>query len=91
MRDYPDFVAEDFDFNFGALNLNLVYRWEYRPGSTIYLVWTHSKGQYQERGGSENPDWDRDPLWDNGFDSGFPFRTEPGNTFMAKISYWFSI
>jgi hypothetical protein len=30
-------------------------------------------------------------LWDNGFDAGHPFRTEPGNTLLAKISYWFSI
>jgi hypothetical protein len=90
LRPY-DIDPSQFDFEYGSVNLNLVYRWEYRPGSTLYLVWTHSKGQYQERGGSENPDWDRDPLWDNGFDSGYPFRTEPGNTFMAKISYWFSI
>lgn len=80
-----------YDFEYGAVNLNLVYRWEYRPGSTLYLVWTHNKGQYQERGGPDNPDWDRDPQWNNGFDAGHPFRTEPGNTFMAKISYWFSI
>ena len=80
-----------FDFDYGAVNLNLVYRWEYRPGSTLYLVWTHSKGQYEERGGPENPDWDHQPDWKNGFDAGYPFRTEPGNTIMAKISYWFSI
>jgi hypothetical protein len=90
LRHY-DTDPSQFDFEYGAVNLNLVYRWEYRPGSTLYLVWTHNKGQYQERGGPENPHWDRDPLWDNGFDSGYPFRTEPGNTFMAKISYWFSI
>ena len=86
MRDYPDFVAEDFDFNFGALNLNLVYRWEYRPGSTIYLVWTHSKMRYEERNGSTGT-----PEWSNDFNPGFPFGVEPGNTIMAKISYWFRI
>ena len=90
LRPY-DIDPTQFDFEFAAVNLNLVYRWEYRPGSTLYLVWTHNKEQFQERGGPENPDWDRDPLWNNGFDAGYPFRTEPGNTLMAKISYWFSI
>ena len=80
-----------FDFNYGTVNLNLVYRWEYRPGSTFYLVWTHNKVRDEERGGTDNPDWNYRPNWDNGFDTGYPFRTEPGNTIMAKISYWFSI
>ncbi len=90
LRPY-DIDPSQFDFEFGAVNLNLVYRWEYRPGSTLYLVWAHNKNQYQEKGGPDNPDWDPDPVWKNEFDSGYPFRTEPGNTFMAKISYWFSI
>ena len=29
--------------------------------------------------------------WRPGFDGGFPFRAEPQNTILAKISYWFSI
>lgn len=90
LRPY-DIDPSQFDFEYGAMNLNLVYRWEYRPGSTLYLVWTHNKSQYDERGGPDNPDYDPDPEWNNGFDSGYPFRAEPGNTFMAKISYWFSI
>jgi hypothetical protein len=90
LRPY-DIDPAQFDFEYGAVNLNLVYRWEYRPGSTLYLVWTHNKSQYEERGGPDNPDFDPDPDWNNGFDSGYPFRAEPGNTFMAKISYWFSI
>ncbi len=31
------------DFNQQAFNLNLVWRWEYRPGSTVYLVWTQRR------------------------------------------------
>jgi hypothetical protein len=30
------------DFNFKSLRLNLVLRWEYRPGSTIFLAWTRN-------------------------------------------------
>ena len=78
--------ASQYDFNYGAVNLNLVYRWEYQPGSTFYLVWTHSRERYQERGLLGSP-----IDWDNDFDVGYPFGTEPGNTFLAKLSYWFSI
>jgi len=85
LRPY-DTAISDHDFNYGALNLNLVYRWEYRPGSTVYLVWTHSKSRYEERGMAVDP-----RRWHDGFDAGFPFRAEPGNSFLLKVSYWFSI
>jgi len=85
LRPY-DIPVSNFDFNYGAVNLNLVFRWEYRSGSTLFLVWTHSKERYEERGSSVTQ-----MDWKNGFDAGFPFRAEPGNTFLAKLSYWFSI
>ena len=86
LRPYAGFEVKDEDFTFAAVNLNLVYRWEYRPGSTIFLVWTHAKERYEE--GFDQAD----PAQSNrGFDAGYPFRTEPANTFTAKISYWFSI
>jgi hypothetical protein len=31
------------DFNFKSLRGNAVLRWEYRPGSTLYLVWTQER------------------------------------------------
>ena len=76
----------DYDFEFGAVNFNVVYRWEYRPGSTVYLVWTHAKNRYENGSGHAG-----EPDWRPEFDGGFPFRAEPENTFLAKISYWFSI
>ncbi|MEO8029572.1 MAG: DUF5916 domain-containing protein, partial [Gemmatimonadota bacterium] len=45
----PDIQFGNPDFNQQAFNLNLVWRWEYRPGSTIYLVWT----QRREIGGAD--------------------------------------
>ncbi len=33
------------DFNRSDFNINLILRYEYRPGSTVYLVWTHSKNE----------------------------------------------
>lgn len=85
LRPY-DLDAAAYDFNFAALNLNLVYRWEYRPGSTIYLVWTHSKNRYDERSFAHDPD-----NWNNDFRASLLTDSEPENTFLAKVSYWFSI
>jgi hypothetical protein len=31
------------DFNFKSLKLNIVYRWEFLPGSAFYFVWTHGQ------------------------------------------------
>jgi hypothetical protein len=78
--------ASQRDFQYTSINLNLVYRYEYRPGSTIYLVWAHGKSRYDQRSGAANPH-----SWDNRMDFSDPFKTEPENTFMAKVSYWFSI
>ena len=33
----------DYDFNFRQFRSNLVVRWEYKPGSLLYLVWTQNK------------------------------------------------
>jgi len=85
LRTY-DMDASLEDFQYTSINVNLVYRYEYRPGSTIYLVWAHGKSRYDQRANANNPH-----SWDNGFDIGDPFRAEPENTIMAKVSYWFSI
>ncbi len=39
---YPDFDGNP-DFHFRSLHSNLVLRWEFRPGSTLYLVWQQSR------------------------------------------------
>ena len=36
----PGFSFDDPDFNSKSLRLNAVFRWEFRPGSTFYAVWT---------------------------------------------------
>jgi hypothetical protein len=80
----PGYEVADNDFSFTAVNLNVVYRWEYRPGSTLYLVWTHSRSQYDERG--------REPgTFHNRMDTSRLFRNEPENIVLAKVSYWFAL
>lgn len=38
------------DFNVKTFLSNLVVRWEYRPGSTVYLVWSQNRNQYANDG-----------------------------------------
>jgi len=41
--EYDKTTYRNPDFNRSAFNINLILRYEYRPGSTIYMVWTHTK------------------------------------------------
>jgi hypothetical protein len=68
------------DFNEKVLNANLVFRWEYLPGSTAYLVWTQAR--YGDSGR-----YDR-TLADNIADA---FRLPMDNVILAKVSYWWSL
>jgi hypothetical protein len=36
-------LDEDLDFNVRSFRSNLVLRWEWRPGSTLYLVWQQDR------------------------------------------------
>ena len=65
------------DFNFRSLIGNAVLRWEYRPGSTLFLVWQ------QERSGNS-------PAGDFNFsrDSDALFNQHANNIFLIKMSYW---
>ncbi len=80
------FNVKDSDFQYASVNLNAVYRWEYRPGSTFYVVWTHTRLSYEERGFSVNP-----TRFGNGLDSSSLFKNEPENVFLVKMSYWFPV
>lgn len=76
----PDVTDDPGGFNFKQLQSNVVFRWEYRPGSTLFMVWN------QGRQGSG-------PLaGDNGFSGDVRdlFGLHPANTFLVKMSYWFN-
>ena len=68
------------DFNLRSLRGTSVLRWEWRPGSTVFLVWT------QRRAGSE-------PLGDLKFsrDRRALFETPADNIFALKVSYWLGL
>ena len=44
------FLLPNPDFNFKSLRGNAVLRWEYRPGSVLYLVWTQQRTDNEARG-----------------------------------------
>lgn len=75
--DGVDDVVGMPDFNVRQFRSNTVLRWEYRPGSTLYLVWA------QGRQGSLN-----DGAFHAGQDLGDLFRMPPEDVFMIKVSYW---
>ena len=76
----PEYSFANPDFNFRQFRSNLVARWEYRPGSVLYLVWTHNR--------TSNEDITNDAL-DYNFRS--LFREHAENVFLVKFSYWFSL
>jgi hypothetical protein len=39
----PSFVFGNPDFNLKSLRVNTVFRWEVKPGSTFYAVWTRQQ------------------------------------------------
>ncbi len=70
----------DRDFNEQFFNTNLVIRWEYIPGSTAYLVWTHNREREIEN-----------YFTNLKYDMNETFRTTPANIFLLKVSYWLSL
>ena len=76
------------DFNYKDLQSNFVVRWEYRPGSTIYLVWSHGRNNKEEI----NPlaPWGDSPYEKPlGKQIGDIFNIFPKNSFMIKMEYAF--
>jgi hypothetical protein len=69
------------DFNIKEFNSNAVVRWEYRPGSAIYLVWQQGRFQDDRNIGE----------FDARRDYGNLFSTRPDNTFLIKASYWLNL
>jgi len=74
------FTFIDPDFSLKSLRGTVVLRWEYRPGSMLYLVWTQSRADYSDPG-----DFD---LWR---DMGDIFRAKGDNIFMVKFTYRFAV
>ncbi|HNV03244.1 MAG TPA: DUF5916 domain-containing protein [Vicinamibacterales bacterium] len=72
------FSFPDPDFNYKSLRVNAVFRWEFKPGSTLYAVWT----QQRENQETDGP-------FRFGRSLSRLMEAPPDNVFMVKMSYWF--
>jgi hypothetical protein len=73
-------TVQNPDFAFSQFRSNLVARWEFRPGSNVYLVWSQDRTAFEMPG---------DPsvgatLW-------HLRQVAPENVIMLKFSYWFAL
>jgi hypothetical protein len=74
----PTYRFSDPSFTFRSLRGNAVLRWEYRPGSTLFVVWTRS---------SQIPDLARGNIQFSD-DVGDLFHGPSENIFLVKMTYW---
>ena len=74
------YTFDNPDFSFREFRSNLVVRWEYKPNSILYLVWAQGRsGRISEYVSSLSQN------------TKALFNYHPGNVFMIKLNYWFSI
>ncbi|HVF38308.1 MAG TPA: DUF5916 domain-containing protein, partial [Gemmatimonadaceae bacterium] len=71
------FTVANPDFNIRSLRGTAVMRWEYRPGSTLFFVWTQQREGFDALG---DFDFNRD--------RSALFRDRPTNIFQIKATYW---
>jgi hypothetical protein len=74
----PGVTSNPGGFNFKQLQSNVVFRWEYKPGSTLFAVWNSGRQGFIPREGTQNFRGDVSDLFD----------LHPANTFLVKVSYW---
>jgi hypothetical protein len=65
-------------FNFKEFRSNVVFRWEYRPGSALFLVWSQGRQGFGSVEGTRGFGGDFNDL----------FGLRPDNSFLVKLSYW---
>ena len=67
------------DFTFASLRGNAVVRWEYLPGSTLFLVWTQSRSASEDIGSFRLGE---------SFDQLIGAKAD--NIFLVKLTYWWN-
>ena len=74
------FTVDNKDFNTRSLRGNAVLRWEFRPGSTLFLVWQQHRSGTEDFGD-----------FDFGRDAGSIFDAPADNVFAIKFDYWLNL
>ena len=74
------FSLANRDFNVRSYRSNIVLRWEWRPGSTLFVVWQQNRGS-------------RDPVGTNvsAADVLDGLSASGNNFFALKVNYWLPI
>ena len=81
----PYNLNKNRDFYRRSLRSNMVLRWEFQPGSTLFVVWSQSREA--ERKSLTSEDLRLRPL--DQFAS--TFADDGLNLFLVKINYWFGV
>ena len=79
IQDSESYQFVDPDFTFMQFRSNLVFRWEYKLGSTLYFVWSHDRSGWE-------PEYN--PIGDI---AGDLFGVQGNHVFMIKANFWFSL
>ncbi len=75
--DAPAFSFNDPDFNLKSLRVNAVFRWELKPGSTFYAVWTRQQQDFSNPG-----------VFAPGRDLREMFGAPADDVVLVKMAYW---
>ena len=75
----PSNTFSNPDFSIRSIRSNLVLRWEYRPGSTLFLVWNQNRFNFRT-----------DPRFRALENLGGIFSDDMQNVFLIKANYYFS-
>ena len=78
-----DYTIAKSDFNVKQFLSNLVVRWEYSPGSTVFLVWSQTRSYYTDSGQMD--------FFNNVGDLFNKGKNVPHNVFLIKFSYRFGL
>jgi hypothetical protein len=76
-RYAPFAYADDPNFNVKSFRTTNVLRWEYKPGSTLFVVWQQARENDAVPGGFQF-----------GRDMHDIFGVAPRNVFLVKLAYW---
>ena len=79
-RYTPYAYASNPDFNYRSFRTTNVLRWEYKPGSSLFVVWQQGRQDELSHGDFRF-----------GRDFGGIFAAPANNTFLVKLSYWLNM
>ncbi len=75
---FAPYAGDPGGFDVKQLRANTVVRWEYRPGSALFVVWQHGRQGSTDVASAFDFRRDYGDLW----------HLHPQNTFLVKFSYW---